>query len=174
MDDESVVVSFRINKKLKDALDKECELKKMGTSKILEKIIEKHIEWDRFAEEIGMIFVSKSIFRNLLSNMNEKEIKILASTICRATLKDAIIYMKGKFDISSSLDALSSWISYSGIPFRRRTENGKDSFMIQHELGSKYSTYLSTAVSTLLSEIGYGLKNLDSAEQSLSFDIVKI
>jgi len=174
MNKDSVVITFRINKDLKIALDKECAIKKVSLNHILNKTIEKHVKWDRFAEEIGLIFVSKSIFRNILSKMDEKDIKLLATTICRGTLKDATIYMKGTLNYQNFLEMLDAWISNSHIPFRHLNENGIDKYIIQHELGIKYSIYLSTAVNTLLSEIEYVLKNIDLADQTLNFEVIKL
>ena len=117
MSKDSIVVSFRINKNLKKALDKECSIKQVSLSHILNKIIGKHVQWDRFAKDIGLIFVSKSVFRDIISKMSENDIKVLASTICRGTLKDATIFMKGTLNFENFLEILDAWITNSNISF---------------------------------------------------------
>ena len=89
---DSTVISFRINEKTKQALEDECELKNVSVNSALNKMVDNHLKWEKFAQEIGLIFVTKAIFRELLTKMEDSEIKILATTICRSALKNAAVH----------------------------------------------------------------------------------
>lgn len=174
MVDESAVISFRINKETKKLLETESELKNVTVNQILNNIISKHLKWDRFAKEIGLIFISKSIFRNILTKLSEEEIRLLATTICRDTIKDATIFMHGDFNYENLIDVIDIWITNSHIPFRRlQTDENNVKYIIQHGLGLKYSTYLFTATAILLQELGYTTQNKKLEDQSLTFEICK-
>jgi hypothetical protein len=178
MDDDyskSSVISFRIDSKTKDLLEAECALENVPVNQTLNKIVQKHLTWDKFAKEIGLIFISKSIFRNMLAKLSDKEIKVLATTICRGTLKDATIFMKGDLNCENFLEIVDMWFTNSHIPFRKIVlENQNKKYIIQHELGLKYSTYLFTAIITLLSELGYSVTNKQLEDNTLIFEICKL
>ena len=172
---KSAVISFRIDSKTKDALETECTLQNVSVNSTLNAIIQKHLTWDKFAKEIGLIFISKSIFRNILTKLTDEEIKVLATTICRGTLKDATIFMKGELNCKNFIEIVDMWITNSHIPFRKMVlENQNTKYIIQHELGMKYSTYLFTSIITLLSELGYAATNNQLEDNTLSFEIYKL
>ena len=172
MPKKNSVISFRIFTELKESLEKESELKHITTNHLLNNIVRKYVQWDRFASEIGLVFLSKPIFRNLLSHIDEKELKILASSICRGTLKDATMFQKGHITFQTLLETVDMWLTNSHIPFRRFShENKNEKYVIQHDLGKKYSIYLHTAVSTLFSELGCVSKQECLTEQTLDFEI---
>jgi len=172
---KSSVISFRIDSKTKDALETECELENTPVNQTLNKLVQKHLSWDKFAKEIGLIFISKSIFRNILTKLSDAEIKVLATTICRGTLRDATLFMKGDLNCKNFIEIVDMWITNSHIPFRKMVlENENTKYIIQHELGIKYSTYLFTSIVTLLSELGYITKNNQLEENTLTFEICKL
>jgi exopolyphosphatase/pppGpp-phosphohydrolase len=110
------VISFRINEKTKQSLEDECELRNVSVNSALNRMVDNHLKWENFAEEIGLIFVTKAIFRELLAKMEESEIKILATTICRSALKNAAVYMKGEFNYGNLLEVIDMWLSHSKFP----------------------------------------------------------
>lgn len=167
------VISFRIDEKMKDMLDKESQIKHTTTNNLLNSIVRKHIKWDRFAEEIGIVFLSKPVLRKLLTTIGEKELTILAATICRGALKDAALFQTGKITPQTLLETIDVWLEHSHIPFRRfSSENNNEKYVVQHDLGKKYSLYLFTAISTLLSDVLCTTRKECLTEQTLDFEIV--
>ncbi len=171
MTDETAVISFRINKKLKQALEDECQLKNISVNQSLNKMVDNHLRWEKFADELGLVFLTKGIFRELLANMDEKELQILASTICRSALKSGTVFMKGEFNYQNLIEIIDMWLSHSHIPFRRIPVDHHDKYILQHDLGLKYSLYLHTAVATVLSEADCSTQNAHLEDQTLSFEI---
>ena len=171
MVDETTVISFRINKKLKKALEEECELKKNSVNHALTEMVENHLKWDKFAQEMGLIFVTKAIFREILSKMEDREIKFLATTICRSALKNATIYMKGQLNYKNFLEIIDLWLTHSHIAFRRIPNETHEKYILSHDLGEKYSYYIYTAITTILAEINCITQNSNLEDQTCSFEI---
>jgi hypothetical protein len=173
MVDESTVISFRIGKKQKQALEDECQLKNVSVNQALNNMVENHLKWEKFAEELGLIFLTKAIFREILAKMSDRELKILATTICRSAFRTATIYMKGEFNYENLIEIIDMWLAHSHVSFRRISTNSHEKYILQHDLGEKYSLYLYTAVTTLLSELDYLTQNSHLEDQTLSFEITK-
>lgn len=173
MADETTVISFRINKKLKKSLEDECELKNTSVNHALTEMVDNHLKWDKFAQEMGLIFVTKAIFREILSKMEDRQIKILATTICRGALKNATVYMKGELNYENFLEIVDLWLKHSHIPFRRIPNETHEKYILSHDLGEKYSYYIFTAINTILAELDCITQNSNLEDQTCSFEIKK-
>jgi len=97
----------------------------------------------------------------------------LASTTCRAAMRDAVIYIKKELTITTLLETFDLWLLASHIHFRHVNADDSEKYIIQHDLGAKYSLYLHTAFSAVLSEIGYITMNTKIGDQNLVFEIVQ-
>jgi len=170
---KSIIMSCRIEEDMKKLLDEESELQQISANSLINKVLKRHFEWERFTQEIGMIYVSKSVFRIILSKLDEKDIKLLAASSCRTSLRDATLYIKKEFNVKTILETFDMWLAASHISFRHTTFDNKEKYVIQHELGKKYSTYLHSALGALLSEVNTTIRNPSLNEHSLSFEIEK-
>ena len=165
-------ISARIDVDVKNILEMESELNQTSFNALLNKILRRHVQWDRFTQEIGMIYVNKSAFRNILSKMDDADIKLIASSTCRSSLRDAVIFLKKEMNLQSVVETLDLWFSASGITYRHMPSDKGEKYIIQHDMGEKYSLYLQTAVSALFSEIGHVLTNVNSSDNNLIFEVI--
>ena len=166
-------ISARIDEGVRDSIENESKVQQISFNAMLNKILKKHVEWERFTQEIGMIYISKSIFRNILVKISDKDLKVLASTICRSAMRDAVIYIKKELTITTLLETFDLWLSASHIHFRRVKADDSEKYIIQHDLGAKYSLYLHTAFNAVLSEIGCTSTNAKIGDQNLVFEIAQ-
>jgi len=98
----------------------------------------------------------------------------IAVTVCRGAMKDATIYMYGEMTVDTFIKSLDSWLAASHIPFRHIKNNDEDKYVIQHELGNVFSSYLITVINAILNEFKYRASKQDLTDQSISFVIDKV
>jgi hypothetical protein len=96
--------------------------------------------------------------------------------VAKTTNKDAILLMQNEYTIESALNLLESWIKTCGFPYKHKeTNNGQNrhSFIIQHDIGMKVSTYLATLFQSLFEELGQNKRRIifDKTENTLAFTI---
>lgn len=173
MKKKDVVISVRVDEKTKQKLEVESDMKNLTMNTLVGQIVSKHVDWDRFTEDIGFVFVTKSFMRAILTNVPDEIITEVAVTVCRGSMKDATIFMHGSFNLENFIKTLNLWLGASNIPFRNISD-GKEKFIIQHELGEKYSHYLITVITSILNELKYSAINQEITDQSISFEIGKI
>lgn len=171
---KSVIISVRVDEDIKKKLEVESEMKSVTLNTLIGNIITKHVNWDKFAEDIGFVFLTKPFLRAILSNISEKEITTIAVTICRGAMKDAAIYMYGEITIDTFIKSLNLWLAASNIPFRHIKENNQERYVIQHDIGIQFSKYLVVVVNAILNELKFGVHKQEVTDQSISFEIVKI
>ena len=171
---KSAIISVRVSADIKNKLEIESEMKSMTLNTLIGQIITKHASWDRFAEDIGFVFLTKPFLRAILSHVPEKEMTTIAVTVCRGAMKDATIYMYGELTVDTYIKSLDAWLAASHIPFRHIKDDNTDKYVIQHELGNVFSKYLITVINAVLNEFTFCIAKQDLTDQSVSFSIDKV
>ena len=171
---KSAIISVRVDEDTKNKLEIESEMKGMTLNTLIGQIITKHTSWDRFAEDIGFVFLTKPFLRAILSHVPEKEMTTIAVTVCRGAMKDATIFMYGEITLDTYIKSLDAWLAASHIPFRHIKDNDEDKYVIQHELGNVFSKYLVTVINAILNEFTFCIAKQDLTDQSVSFSIDKV
>ena len=171
---KSAIISVRVDADTKNKLEIESEMKSMTLNTLIGQIITKHTSWDRFAEDIGFVFLTKPFLRAILSHVPEKEMTTIAVTVCRGAMKDATIFMYGEITVDTYIKSLDAWLAASHIPFRHIKNDDEDKYVIQHELGNVFSKYLVTVINSILNEFTFCIAKQDLTDQSVSFSIDKV
>ena len=171
---KSVIISVRVDEDTKNKLEIESEMKGMTLNTLIGQIITKHTSWDRFAEDIGFVFLTKPFLRAILSHVPEKEMTTIAVTVCRGAMKDATIFMYGEITLDTFIKSLDAWLAASHIPFRHIRDNDTDKYVVQHELGNVFSSYLVTVINAILNEFKFRIHKQELTDQSVSFEIDKV
>ena len=170
---KSAIISVRVDADTKNKLEIESEMKSMTLNTLIGQIITKHTRWDRFANDIGFVFLTKQFLRAILSHVTEKEMANIAVTVCRGAMKDATIFMYGEITMDTFIKSLDSWLEASHISFRHIIDNDTDKYVIQHEIGNVFSQYLIIVINSVLNELKYRTSKQEITDQSISFVIDK-
>lgn len=91
----SSIISVRVHDEIKKKLILESEMESLTLNTLIGKILTKHIEWDQFADEVGMVMVTRPFLRAILELLSDDDIKKLAVTQCRSAFQDAVIFTTG-------------------------------------------------------------------------------
>ena len=153
----SSVISVRVSDDVKEKLEVESELNAISLNTMIGQILTKHVEWDRFAEDIGVVVITRPFFRAVIEEVDDKTLTTIAVTTCRSAIRDAMLFITGKSDLPSFLKVLDLWLAASNISFRHIVENHQDKYIVQHDLGNKWTIYFTSVTGTLLNEFGYPL-----------------
>ncbi len=133
-------ISYRLPEYIVNELETEAMQKEVSQNVLVKQILEKYVKWGRFADKIGIIPVPKEILRILGDEMKGDEInKIIGIMI--PLIKDWVMFMKGNYDLKRAIEALEDYMRASGMTSDHRTEGGIHHFIIQHNLGIKWSLF---------------------------------
>lgn len=152
-DAKSVSITFRFPNSLFKELKEESEHKKVSLNTLLNQIVTAHVEWHARATSAGFMPVRRTLVRKLMDSLTEGEIDNLAKDIS-GELKDASLIMMGADTQRSLLGFLERWVNASGFSYRHFVEsNNAHTFIIQHEMGYKWSHYLDRICYYLTEEV---------------------
>lgn len=167
------VLTVRVSKDVREKLEAESRMNSITLNTLVSQILTKHTEWDRFAKDIGFASITKAFLRSILEHVDDKVISTIAVTTCRGAMRDAMIYMNGTMDYPAFLKTLDLWLGAANVPFRHLTEDNSDVYIVQHQLGQKWSVYFATVANSILTEIGYRTDKQVITNDSVSFAIVE-
>ena len=122
--------------------------KNVSHNVLVKQILEKYVQWDRFSEKIGMIPVPTGILDVLGDDMDGKDIEEIIKAVL-PTIKDTVMFMKGGYDLKRCIETLEDYMRASGMKSDHRIEGEMHHFIIQHELGVKWSVFTEQLLSQI-------------------------
>jgi len=133
-------ITYRLPEKVVEELETEASKKNVSQNVLVRQILEKYIQWDKFADKIGVIPVPKAILDALGYHMDQKRIDEVIKVVL-PMIKDAVMFMKGGFDLKRCIEILEDYMRATGMKSDHRIEGNLHHYIIQHELGMKWSQF---------------------------------
>ena len=133
-------ITYRLPAKLVEELETEANQKEISQNVLVKQILEKYTQWDKFADVKGMVPIPKDILKTLGEEMEGDEINKIIDVIL-PLLKDWIMFMKGNYDLKRAIESLEDYMRASGMTSDHRIEGGVHHFIIQHNLGMRWSLF---------------------------------
>ena len=133
-------ITYRLPVKLVEELETEANQKEISQNVLVKQILEKYTHWDKFADVMGMVPIPKDILKTLGEEMEGDEINKIIDIIL-PLLKDWIMFMKGNYDLKRAIESLEDYMRASGMTSDHRIEGGVHHFIIQHNLGMRWSLF---------------------------------
>ena len=133
-------LTYRLPEKIVTELETESTQKGISQNVLVRQILEKYVQWDRFSTKIGMIPVPKGILEALGGELDEQDIGEII-TLMFPMIKDTVLFIKGGYDLKRCVETLEDYMRASGMNSDHRVEGDVHTFLIQHELGLKWSVF---------------------------------
>ena len=133
-------ISYRLPSHVVAELETEAMQRKISQNVLVKQILEKYINWDRFAENIGMIPVPKDVLKTLGEEMEGDSINKIIDVMI-PLVKDWVMFMKGNYDLKRAIEAFEDYMRASGMTSDHRIEGEVHHFIVQHNLGIRWSLF---------------------------------
>jgi hypothetical protein len=149
-------VTFRLDSKVIDELQTEADNLEISLNVLVNQVLKRYTEWDRYENKIGMMPVPRVILSNLIDkcmsvakssgikdvNHYRDEIIKQAAELAFTLMKDSVLFMKKQYNLWVVLSVLEEYMKVSGIKSDHKIEGSrKHVFIIQHELGENWSLF---------------------------------
>jgi hypothetical protein len=150
-------ITFRLDSSVIDEMQREADQKETSLNVLVNQVLKRYTEWDRYESKIGMMPVPKVMLSSLIDksiaiakeNIGIKDIEPYRSQILKSAaqiafsiMKDSVLFMKKQYNLWVVLEVLQEYMKVSGINSDHRIESGrKHVFVIQHELGENWSLF---------------------------------
>ncbi len=138
--EQTDTISYRLPLKLLESLETEAREKNVSQNVLVKQILTKYVEWERFAQKMGIIPVPQKILESLGGEMSHHEILKIIDVLF-ATIKDSVMFMKGGYDLRRTIETLEDYMRSSGMESDHRKEGDVHHFIIQHKMGMQWSIF---------------------------------
>ena len=138
--EQTDTISYRLPLKLLESLETEAREKNVSQNALVKQILTKYVEWERFAQKMGIIPVPQKILESLGGEMSHHEILKIIDVLF-ATIKDSVMFMKGGYDLRRTIETLEDYMRSSGMESDHRKEGDVHHFIIQHKMGIQWSIF---------------------------------
>jgi len=153
----STNISSRIDTQMYKSLVSDAESKGISINSLINSIIKRHLLWDRFAEEMGLIPLTKRTLKKIFRTMDDETIKKIAKDV-GGTVPQELIYLSyDKFDFTN----LMKMIEISDARFGRVKYHMNDtthSINIMHGVCENFSTFLAETHQALADNLSLKFK----------------
>lgn len=167
-------VSIRIDSKLSEKLHEKCEEQKISLNTLINHILEKQVNWNDLANEMGWTTVFRTTFRELLDSTSKDNVKKIALSAGNTDLKNSLNYFYGEINLESILDFFKKRFQSMNVQLRTISSEGKNKIVIQHDLGKNWPHLIVTQMNVALNDAGYRIINDEYNQSGFSFEIVSV
>jgi hypothetical protein len=164
-------VTLRLDKDILDKLRKEAKEKQVSLNVMMGQITLQHLDWHAYASKAGFIAVTRGTVREMLEKITEKDIVEIAEYVAKKESKEFIIMLKNDYSVTSALQVLDTWLKIVGYSYRHEVRGSEHSYIIQHEMGKKWSLYLKELFRLISEDFGLPRAAFDVNENMLSFKV---
>jgi len=133
--------SYRLPEEILDELQTEAQEKNISENVLVKQILEKHVNWDRIAEAVGMIPVPHGLLKMIGKEMTENQVDDLVKTL-HPIIMDSTMFSKGGDDLERTIEMLEDFMRASSLNSDHRVEGPIHHFIIQHGLGMTWSVFI--------------------------------
>ncbi len=137
-------ITFRIEKSTLDELRLEADQKMESVNTLVNQIIKSYIQWHKPAKKAGLGYFSKVLVAKLITCLTDEQVIKMTEEFCDHHLKDITHMLRTANTFSSFMNGLCSWLDSSGYDFRIDNFDGMDIYVIQFDMGRKWSLYFKT------------------------------
>jgi hypothetical protein len=163
--------TFRIDSDSLAALKKEAEQREVSLNTFVNQILRRFVQWDMHSSKAGMMQVPRQLLVDIIDTMDEKTITTMAAKHARDVMRTVVLFLKNRYDAPSFLTVFEDWMKVSGIPYRHEGTSDYAVYVMQHELGIKWSLYFKIFVEKILESFKMKVLEFDISEKTLSFKI---
>lgn len=179
-------ITFRLDSTVLDELQNEANNNEISLNVLVNQVLRKYVDWERYENKLGMMPVPKVMLSSLINETmllaknngiviepyRDELIKYSAKKAYQ-NIRDSVLFMKKKFDLWSVLGVLQEYMKVSGIISDHKIEDSRRHvFVIQHDLGLHWSLFAKELLSLVFSELANVKANIVTTENSTVAEVL--
>lgn len=164
-------VTMRFDGDTLERLRKEADQKRVSLNTLASQIFKTHTEFTGAAAKAGMVSFQKNLLIRLMNKLSEDEIRMLSQEIAKNEMKDTVLMVKRKYSVESFIDFIESWIRVSGFPFSHDVSGNTHHFIVQHDMGKRWSIYLAELFKFVFQDLGAKWADFQTTDNTIMFNV---
>jgi len=147
--DKTYPITFRLPVTLVEELKRESANSRVSLNTLVKQIFDKYILWERHSNKLGLIPSTRPFLAETLKNLSDEQIKHIAYNGSKNALKELVLLARGDLSLHSFVSVFNEWLKASWMAYRYEFDGKKHRYVIHHNLGIKWSLYLSDLLTAI-------------------------
>jgi hypothetical protein len=164
-------ITFRLDKDMLERISLEAEQKGTSMNSIAQNVFSDYFGWAAYAPKAGMIPLHKTVLSMMVDRLPEKDIIEIADVFGRVKVKNMLLVLRNDYNARVFLDVFESWLKSSSLSFTKHINHETEVYTVTHELGSKWSTYLSHMLQVIFNDMGLKEVAIEKTDDIVMFKI---
>ena len=169
MIERKIGASFKIDPIVLRKLNEEARKTANSLNSLVNRICKQYVDWHSTAAEAGMGTIFKPMLKLLLVQLDDDKIRNFAKKIAKKEGKDFIMFLTHEYSIHSALRLIETWLKVTKYPYSYDRNGDEHRFYIHHDMGKKYSIYLSSYYENVFEDFKTVKSAFQISENSISF-----
>ncbi len=168
---QSINLSCRIEKEMYNSLVNDADSKGISINSLINSMIKQHLVWDRFAEEMGLIPLTKRTLKKIFKEMDDARIKTIAREV-GGTVPQELIYLSyNKFDFANLMKVIEISDARFG-KVKYNINNSIHSINILHGVSKNFSKFLAETHQALADNLSlrFSVEHIDANMICMEFE----
>jgi hypothetical protein len=164
-------VTLRFDGDVLEKLRKDANQKRVSLNTLASQIFKTYTEFSGAATRAGMVPFPKNLLIQLMNRLSEEEIQRLSQEIAKNEMKDILLNIKHQYSPEAFIDLIESWIRACGFPYTHDHSGNTHYFIIQHEMGKRWSIYLEAVFKFVFHDLGAKWSDFQTTENTITFNV---
>lgn len=165
-------VTFNLDKTNLLKLKQLSKIESINTDILIDQMLIQYLSQRASSTIYDYIPIRKILLIKLLKKFTEQEVTSLAKSIAKVSTKKFIAILRQEPGILSSVDVVEALIRLSTHKYKHDVSYGIHQFIIEHNLGKKWSLYLYEIYSSVLRQFKFKKVNIVIDDNKLTFTII--
>ncbi len=150
---KTTVASFRLPDAILEKLRNEASSQRISLNVLVNQVLNRHTEWDVYAQKMGMLSMGKGIYRALLASADER-LLMEKGKLAGLKLRDFLMFKYRRADLESFLDLISNMKHEFGIGEIEISRQGPSvMLMLHHDFGRSHSIFFASIADTAIQSL---------------------
>jgi capsule polysaccharide modification protein KpsS len=164
-------ITFRLGNDVLARISQEAEQKGVSMNSVAQNVFSDYFDWSAYAPRAGMIPLHKTVLGMMVDRLSEKDIIEIADLFAKVKVKNMILVLRNDYNVKAFLDVFEAWLKASSHSFTKHINHETEVYTVTHELGNKWSTYLSHMLKTIFDEVGLKEVVIEKTDDIIMFKI---
>ena len=165
-------VSFRLNMALRSNLEDEARKLGINLNTLVSQIFNKHVSWERYADRLKFLPVSKDLLRETFQPMQREGIEKMARRLGENSAREQILFLFQQVNLATVVRFLELWSSHFEAS-EHRYDGRKHFFTFHHDVNLNFSFFAKEYVSAMMQNTiskAVQFENVSANSVTFSFD----
>ena len=166
----TVNLSCRLDKAVYNLLVSDAQKRGISINSLVNNIAKKYISWERHADDIGFVPLTKRAVQKIFTELDDDKIKAIATDVGSTVPRDLLMLNFNKITFANILILLETWDERFG-KVRHEVADSTHYFTVYHEINEKFSKYIACVHQAMADDLSFKIDITNVTFNAVSFSI---